>query len=212
MIYKLIVNSMMVSLLAVSIGNLSGDIHKAKTASPQEESNMTKCRYVKMDTNLGPFVIELDWEKAPKTSENFVRYVTEGFYDGTIFHRVIPGFVVQGGGYTRTFDKKPTHEPIVNESDNGLSNLRGTIAMARTADPHSATSQFYINLVDNTRLDFQSGKWGYAVFGRVIKGMETVDKIAKIPTGARGPFSKDVPLEDAYIVKASCQSDLKGGD
>ena len=148
-----------------------------------------------LDTSLGKIVLELEPDKAPKTVDNFLTYVREGFYDGTIFHRVIPGFVIQGGGFTADMVQKKTHDPIVNEADNGLKNLRGTISMARTPDPDSASSQFFISVADNAALDHRGKNprdWGYAVFGRVVEGMDVVDAIVKVPTGTRGPFS-DVP-------------------
>ena len=131
--------------------------------------------------------------------------MSAGFYDGTIFHRVIPGFMAQGGGYTKDYQRKDTYPPIRNEANNGLKNSRGTIAMARTSDPNSATAQFFINLVDNDFLDFQAPTprgWGYADFGKVVAGMEVVDAIAKQPTGAAGPFRQDVPLNTVIIEKA----------
>lgn len=148
---------------------------------------------VKMQTTAGDIVIELDPGKAPATVANFLAYVDKGFYDGLIFHRVIPGFMAQGGGFDTRFVIKEPDEPVTNESRNGLSNLRGTIAMARTAAPHSATSQFFINLADNRRLDAGEYRWGYTVFGKVIEGMNVVDGIAEIPTGPAGPFRQDVP-------------------
>lgn len=162
---------------------------------------------VLFETSLGNIEIELDDEKAPKTAENFAAYVREGFFDGTIFHRVIPGFVVQGGGMLPGLKQKQGRDPIRNEGTNGLKNLRGTLSMARTADPHSATSQFFINLVDNSALDHKSptaSLWGYAVFGRVISGMETVDAMAQVRTGRMGAHS-DVPVEDIILIKASIQ-------
>lgn len=161
---------------------------------------------VQLDTNQGPILIELFDEQAPATVDNFLAYVRDGFFDDVIFHRVIPGFVIQGGGFTAEFERKATRAPIENEADNGLKNRRGTLSMARTSDPHSATSQFFINLADNTSLDHRTGKPGYAVFGRVIEGMESVEAIAAIPTGAAGPFRQDVPrttvrIESASIVK-----------
>ncbi len=161
---------------------------------------------VRMETTKGVVVIELYPDKAPKTVENFLRYVNAGKYDGTIFHRVIKRFMNQGGGFTPDFKKVETFAPIKNEADNGLKNKRGTIAMARTGDPNSATNQFFINTVDNTFLD-HTGKtprgWGYCVFGTVVDGMNVMDRIAKVPTGARGPFQQDVPLEDIVIQKVS---------
>jgi peptidyl-prolyl cis-trans isomerase A (cyclophilin A) len=150
---------------------------------------------------LGTIKIALDRAKAPTTVENFLTYVREGHYDGTIFHRVIDGFMIQGGGFTPTMVEKPTHAPIQNEARNGLRNLRGTIAMARTSDPNSATAQFYINLRDNHRLDFGIGGAGYAVFGRVIEGMEVVDRIAALPTTTRGGY-QDVPEMSVVIKRA----------
>ena len=150
-----------------------------------------------IETSMGTITVELDDERAPATVENFVKYAADGFYDGTIFHRVIDGFMVQGGGFTRDMNQKDTRGPIRIESMNGLKNLRGTIAMARTMVPDSATSQFFINLVDNGFLDFtaptQSG-YGYAVFGKVTDGMEVVDRIAKVRTGFSGPH-QNVPEE-----------------
>lgn len=160
-----------------------------------------------LHTNLGDIKIELYLEKAPITAKNFEDYCKEGFYNGTIFHRVIDGFMIQGGGMTVGMTEKPTKAPIQNEANNGLSNKRGTLAMARTSDPHSASSQFFINVVDNTFLDYRSkemfGKsvvqeWGYAVFGEVVEGMDVVDKIKGVKTGNKG-FHQDVPVEDVVI-------------
>ena len=161
---------------------------------------------VHMETTKGAVIIELHPDKAPKTVENFLRYVNDGKYDGTVFHRVIKNFMNQGGGYTPDFKKVDAYAPIKNEADNGLKNKRGTIAMARTGDPNSATNQFFINTVDNTFLDHTSKTnrgWGYCVFGTVIDGMEVMDRIAKIPTGAGGPFQKDVPKEEVLIQKVT---------
>jgi len=159
---------------------------------------------VKMTTSLGAIVIQLDPVKAPTTAANFVEYVKDGFYDGTIFHRVIKGFMAQGGGFDTSFSQKTTKAPIKNEADNGLSNKRGSIAMARTNDPNSATAQFFINYKDNTFLDHTSptpSGWGYAVFGEVVEGMDIVDEMAKQPTGNRGGH-QDVPKTDIVIEKA----------
>ncbi|MDD5631750.1 MAG: peptidylprolyl isomerase [Methylococcales bacterium] len=159
---------------------------------------------VKLTTNLGEIIIQLNAEKAPLSSANFLTYVNEGFYNGTIFHRVIPDFMAQGGGFDTSFNQKAVHAPIKNEADNGLNNARGTLAMARTNDPNSATAQFFINLKDNTFLN-HTGKnasgWGYAVFGEVIEGMDVVDAMAKQPTGNRGGH-QDVPKTDIIIEKA----------
>lgn len=157
---------------------------------------------VKLETSMGDIVIELDEQVAPVTVENFLRYVQEHFYDGTIFHRVIPNFMVQGGGFTPDMKQKETHEPIVNEASNGLKNDRGTIAMARTPHPDSATSQFFINHKDNNSLNYAGpGKPGYAVFGRVVKGMKVVDKIAKVQTTRRRGHA-DVPVVPVVIKSA----------
>ena len=156
-------------------------------------------------TSLGDITVELDAAKAPKSVENFITYAKDGFYDGTVFHRVIGNFMIQGGGFTPDLQQKPTRPSIQNEAKNGLSNKRGTLAMARTPDPNSATAQFFVNLVDNRNLDFVSDEraetWGYAVFGKVVAGMDTVDKIAATPTGPKGPFRSDVPTTDVVIEK-----------
>jgi peptidyl-prolyl cis-trans isomerase A (cyclophilin A) len=176
-----------------------------RTASTETTAVDTASPRVALNTNLGRIVIELDPVKAPKSSENFLQYVRDGFYAGTVFHRVIDGFMVQGGGFTADLQLKPTRAAIPNEANNGLSNLRGTVAMARTNEPHSATSQFFINVVDNQRLDFvseQAGLWGYAVFGKVVEGMDVVDKIRALPTGGQGPLPRDVPTEPVVIESA----------
>jgi cyclophilin family peptidyl-prolyl cis-trans isomerase len=161
---------------------------------------------VRMETTAGTITIELYPDQAPKSVENFLAYVDEGYYDGTVFHRVIDGFMIQGGGFTDDLQKKPAKDAIENEADNGLKNERGTVAMARTGDPHSATSQFFINHKDNDFLN-HSGKnprgWGYAVFGKVTDGMEVVDKIATAPTGGKGPFPTDVPKSTIVIEKVT---------
>ncbi|WP_306603719.1 peptidylprolyl isomerase [Azonexus sp.] len=154
---------------------------------------------LELQTNQGKIVVELDAQKAPKSTANFLQYAKDGFYAGTIFHRVIPGFMIQGGGFDQKMNQKKPHAPIENEAKNGLKNLRGTLAMARTGDPHSATAQFFINHRDNGPLDYPSRDgWGYAVFGKVIEGMDVVDKIAKIPTGSAGMHS-DVPQAPVII-------------
>jgi peptidyl-prolyl cis-trans isomerase A (cyclophilin A) len=157
---------------------------------------------VVLDTTAGPITIELDAAKAPISVANFLKYVDSGFYDNLIFHRVIPGFMIQGGGMDDQMREKDTQPPIRNEANNGLSNKRGTIAMARTSNPHSATAQFFINLVDNGRgLDPRPDSAGYAVFGKVTAGMDVVDTIAKVQTGSRGPHD-DVPLKPVFIKSA----------
>lgn len=157
---------------------------------------------VEMRTNVGNVVLELYPDKAPKTVANFLQYVEDGFYKNTIFHRVIPNFMIQGGGFDTTFNQKPTQPPIQNEAANGLKNEIGTIAMARTPDPHSATAQFFINVANNAFLNYKAPNqngYGYTVFGKVISGMEVVHKIASIPTGSGGPFSSDVPKSSVII-------------
>ncbi len=156
---------------------------------------------IRFETTLGDFTIELDAEAAPVTSGNFLRYVDDGYFDGTMFHRVIPGFMVQGGGFTADMSQKPARAPIASEAGNGLCNRRGSIAMARTSDIHSATSQFFVNLVDNAFLDQRPGHPGYAVFGRVVDGMDVIDRIAAVTTGRRRGHD-DVPLESVVVTAA----------
>jgi cyclophilin family peptidyl-prolyl cis-trans isomerase len=164
---------------------------------------------VEMQTSMGAIVIELDAEKAPLTVKNFLQYANDGFYNGTIFHRVIEGFMIQGGGFTKDMGEKPTGAQIPNEAKNGLKNQRGTIAMARRAEPHSATAQFFINHKDNDALDYPSRDgWGYAVFGKVTQGLDVVDKIAKVRTGNRGMF-QDVPVEPVVIQSVKVTPDKK---
>lgn len=156
---------------------------------------------IKLHTTLGTISLELNAEKAPNTVANFLEYARAGHYDGTIFHRVIDGFMIQGGGFTPDMQQRPTREAIENEAANGLRNTRGTIAMARTQAPHSATAQFFINVVNNTPLDYRAPDlqgWGYCVFGEVTEGMDVVDKIRAVKTGRRG-FYQDVPVEDVII-------------
>lgn len=161
---------------------------------------------VKLATSAGDIVIELDAAKAPKSVDNFLKYVKAGHYDGTVFHRVIPGFMIQGGGMTADMKEKSTRAPIPLESRNGLSNVRGSVAMARTGDPNSATSQFFINVNDNDRLDAANARDGngYAVFGKVISGMDVVEKIRTVPTGSKGPHD-DVPVAPITINKATVE-------
>lgn len=159
---------------------------------------------VKLHTNHGTITLSLDAEKAPVTVKNFLQYVEEGHYDNTIFHRVIPGFMIQGGGFAPGMKKKDTRDAIENEANNGLTNKYGSVAMARTNDPHSATAQFFINVADNDFLDFKSPSgngWGYCVFGEVVEGMDVVDKIKGMKTSNKG-FQQDVPVEDVIIEKA----------
>ena len=168
------------------------------TSNIQAETTM-----VKMDTNQGTIMLELDADNAPNTVANFLTYAKEGFFDGTIFHRVISNFMIQGGGFTEDMTQKTVHDPIKNEANNGLSNVTGSIAMARTGDPHSATAQFFINVQDNSSLNFSSETpqgWGYAVFGKVTEGMDVVEKIKGVATTTKGPYG-DVPQEAIIIEK-----------
>jgi peptidyl-prolyl cis-trans isomerase B (cyclophilin B) len=177
---------------------------KAQAAAPKSQTPAANPR-VLLDTTKGKIVLELYPAKAPKTVKNFLDYVKAGQYNGVIFHRVIPGFMIQGGGFTPDMKEKPTRAPIQNEADNGLSNGRGTIAMARTADPNSASAQFFINVADNTPLNHTSKTpqgWGYAVFGKVVEGMEVADAIVAVPTTAKGLY-ENVPVEPVVIRKAT---------
>lgn len=188
------------SLLMLSTANVHAVSEKPKTEAPATQSTPR----VMFETSKGSFIMELYPDKAPKTVKNFLRYVNEGFYDGTIFHRVIPNFMIQGGGFTANMDKKDTHNPIENEADNGLYNRIGTVAMARTSDPHSASSQFFINVAKNTFLDFREKTdraWGYAVFGRITEGMKVVNEIRQVKTGFKNGMA-DVPAETVSIIKA----------
>ena len=191
----------MKSLLSI----LAGLLFLAQTApSLAAEENPR----VLMQTSLGEITLELYPEKAPKTVANFLKYVNDGFYDGTIFHRVISNFMIQGGGFTPDMGKKETRSPVPNEADNMLRNTVGTIAMARTNNPHSATSQFFINVTNNSNLDFREKRpraWGYAVFGRVIKGMDVVKAIKSVETGTRGRY-RDVPKQTVLISKVVQQN------
>lgn len=184
---------------------LSMVLFLTSTLSFATENNMSdKQTKVKLSTTLGEVIIQLNTEKAPVSSANFLTYVNEGFYNGTIFHRVIPDFMAQGGGFDTSFNQKAVHAPIKNEANNGLKNTRGTLAMARTNDPNSATAQFFINYKDNSFLNHTSptsSGWGYAVFGEVIEGMDVVDAMAKQATGNRGGH-QDVPKTDIVIEKA----------
>ena len=156
---------------------------------------------IHFETNLGRFTVELYEKEAPITVANFLKYIDEGFFDGTTFHRIVPGFVIQGGGFTADMAQKRTNPTIKNEADNGIKNTRGTLSMARTNDINSATSQFFVNLSDNAFLDHSKAQYGYAVFGRVTQGLDVVDKIAAVRTGTRKQY-QDAPLEDVTIVSA----------
>jgi peptidyl-prolyl cis-trans isomerase B (cyclophilin B) len=174
----------------------------AETAEQAAANETKEYAQVILHTNHGAITIELFEDKAPESAKNFLQYARDGYYDGTLFHRVIPNFMVQGGGFDTDFNQKATRAPITNEADNGLENTRGTLAMARTNDPHSATSQFFINVTDNSFLNHRSKAngqtWGYAVFGQVVDGMDVVDNIRQVETGRHG-FHQDVPVEPVII-------------
>jgi cyclophilin family peptidyl-prolyl cis-trans isomerase len=177
----------------------------AAEAQDRKPTPKAKEPVVELTTSMGTIQIKLLPDKAPKTVENFLQYVASGQYDGTVFHRVIESFMIQGGGYDEKYREKTTKTPIENEADNGLSNTRGTVAMARTSDPNSARAQFFINVKDNPGLNHKAktpSGWGYCVFGRVVSGMDVVDKIKKVPTGAKGSFDSDAPLKEVVIKKA----------
>ena len=165
----------------------------------QDAASAAGAQRVRVVTTAGSFVIELDHNRAPRTVDAFMKYVKEGFYSGVIFHRLVAGFIAQAGGYTPDMQPKAVTENVVNESGNGLSNLRGTVGFARSNEPHSGTSQFYVNLADNVDLNPRPTRWGYAVFGKVVEGMEVVDDIGHRPTGGGGPFQSSVPVEPIVI-------------
>ncbi|MDT0218427.1 peptidylprolyl isomerase [Alcaligenes sp. AB3] len=184
---------------------MSSPAMAADSSTSSEGTSMSTSPRVQLQTNQGTILIELNAEKAPNTVANFVDYVSSGFYDGTVFHRVINNFMIQGGGFEADMKQKATNAPVKNEADNGLKNDKYTLAMARTSDPHSATAQFFINVADNDFLNFTAptaNGWGYAVFGRVIEGMDVVDKIKTVRTGNKG-FHQDVPVEDVILEKAT---------
>ncbi len=203
MLRSLLLTSFFMPALALA---QSAPTATASEAASSETAVVTVNPRVALHTNLGDIILELDAAKAPLSTQNFLAYAKDGFYNGTVFHRVIDNFMAQGGGYTTDLQPKPTRASIQNEANNGLSNLRGTVAMARTNDPHSANAQFFINLVDNPRLDYVSDQngmtWGYAVFGKVVEGMDVIDKIRAIPTGGQGPFRTDVPTQTVVIERA----------
>jgi len=177
-----------------------------KDCFPPEQIPDNMFPSVKLETSMGDIVVELNRMRAPISVNNFLRYVLEGSYNGTIFHRVMPGFVVQGGGYTENIEERPEHEEIFNESGNGLQNITGSIAMARFDDPHTATRQFYFNMNNNTSLDPNSRSWGYAVFGMVVSGMEVLEAISDVETGySEALDAEDVPKTPVILIKASVQ-------
>jgi cyclophilin family peptidyl-prolyl cis-trans isomerase len=173
----------------------------APAPAPAAAPKVPAAQNVLVSTNLGNFVIELNGERAPLTVGHFLKLIDQGHYTNTIFHRVVPNFVVQGGGFDPDYKAKVVAERVVNESGNGLSNVRGAVGMARGSDPHGADCQFYVNLYDNAPLDPNQTRWGYAVFGKVISGMEVVDRIGNVPTGSKGPMKEDAPLKPVTILK-----------
>lgn len=183
---------------AASLASLVASVVLLCLAGPAQAQEATR---VRVQTTLGTFVIELEMARAPLTVANFLEYVRSGQYNGTLFHRVISNFVAQAGGYDEKMGEKPTRASIPNESGNGLSNRRGTVGLARTGDPHSGTAQFYVNLNDNAALDPQPSRWGYAVFGKVVEGINVLDDIGAVATGTVAPFDKDVPLKAVVIQK-----------
>jgi len=192
--------SLILLALAAPFTGLVGAASNKPAAIPKRKVNM-----VKLQTNFGPITLELDAKAAPETVANFLQYVKDGHYDGTIFHRVIDGFMIQGGGFDKSMNQKPTNPPIKNEATNGLKNDNYTVAMARTGVVDSATAQFFINVSNNDFLNHAGpSNYGYAVFGKVIEGMDVVDKIKAVKTGAKGPFPTDVPQEMVMIEKAEC--------
>ena len=170
-----------------------------KPAAPAAASTPAGSPQVRVVTSLGSFTLELNAERAPLTAAHFLKYVDQGHYSGTIFHRVIGNFVIQGGGYDKDYKLKPAPSKVVNESGNGLTNQRGTVGMARSQEPHGSDSQFYVNLYDNEALDPNKTRWGYTVFGKVVQGMDVVDRIGNVATGSRGPFKEDAPQTPVVI-------------
>jgi cyclophilin family peptidyl-prolyl cis-trans isomerase len=170
-------------------------------------TQVTAAERVRVTTSLGSFVIELQRDRAPLTVENYLGYVRSGYYTNTLFHRVIANFVVQGGGVSPDFKSKPTNKPIANEAGNGLKNLRGTVGLARATGAQSGDVQFYVNVADNADLDPLPTRWGYAVFGRIVEGMEVIDRISVSPTGSAGPFKQDAPLQPVIIQKVELLAD-----
>jgi cyclophilin family peptidyl-prolyl cis-trans isomerase len=171
----------------------------AKPPQPKAALTPGAAPQIQVVTSVGSFTLELNPERAPLTVAHFLRYVDQGQYSGTIFHRVIPNFVIQGGGFDSNYKLKAATAKVVNESGNGLTNQRGTVGMARSQDPHGSDAQFYVNLYDNEALDPNKTRWGYAVFGKVVQGMDVVDRIGNVATGARGPFKEDAPLKPVVI-------------
>ena len=182
---------------------LISPIQAAEKPAPADAAPGPKApaSYVQVVTSMGNFTIELNPERAPITVAQFLKYVDQGFYSGTVFHRAIPSFIIQGGGYDPDYKLKGNPSKVVNESGNGLTNVRGTVGLARPPEPHDGDVQFYVNLADNAALDPNQTRWGYAVFGKVVQGMEVVDAISLVPTGAKGPFKENAPLKAVIIQK-----------
>src|SRR6267154_2461360 len=179
--------------------NFAAEAPPAAAAAPGASATPAAAPQVLVVTSLGSFTLELNAERAPLTVAHFLKYVDQGQYTGTTFHRVVANFVIQGGGFDSSYKLKAAPAKVVNESGNGLTNQRGTVGMARSQDPHGSDAQFYVNLYDNEALDPNKTRWGYAVFGKVVQGMEVVDKIGNVATGARGPFKEDAPLKPVLI-------------
>jgi peptidyl-prolyl cis-trans isomerase A (cyclophilin A) len=186
--------------LAIAIAFLS-PLRAAEKPAPAPAEKTAPPIYVQIVTSAGSFTIELNPERAPITVAQFLKFVDQGFYTGTIFHRAIPGFIIQGGGYDAEYKLKGTPPKVVNESGNGLTNQRGAVGLARPPGPHDGDVQFYVNLGDNAALDPNQTRWGYAVFGKVVQGMEVADQISLVPTGAKGPFKENAPLKPVVIEK-----------
>jgi cyclophilin family peptidyl-prolyl cis-trans isomerase len=180
---------------------LASPLRAAEKPAPAAPEKTVPPIYVQVKTSMGSFIIELNPERAPLTVAQFVKFVDEGYYSGTIFHRAVPSFIIQGGGYDADYKLKGTPPKLVNESGNGLTNQRGTVGLARPPEPHNGDVQFYVNLSDNAALDPNQTRWGYAVFGKVVQGMDVVDQISMVPTGAKGPFKENAPLKPVLIEK-----------
>jgi len=191
---------LIVATFATAIAFFS-PLRAAEKPAPAPAEKTAPPIYVQVVTSAGSFTIELNPERAPITVAQFLKFVDQGFYAGTIFHRAIPGFIIQGGGYDADYKLKGTPPKVVNESGNGLTNQRGTVGLARPPGPHDGDVQFYVNLGDNAALDPNQTRWGYAVFGKVVQGMEVADQISLVPTGAKGPFKENAPLKPVIIEK-----------
>lgn len=186
-------------ILGLGLFTLSGAQWVSAADAPAPAAAAIAAPQVRVDTSEGSFVIELDAERAPLTVANFLKYVDQGQYTGTVFHRVIANFIMQGGGFDSAYKLRPVSAKVVNESGNGLTNKRGTVGMARGQEPHGADCQFFVNLADNATLDPSAARWGYAVFGHIVDGMDVIDRIGVVATGAHAPFKEDVPLKPVII-------------